>query len=52
LIPKVTCKARFVKPFIIGDEMKDLVIKRGQVETQIFIFYISFRRPMPLFIEQ
>ena len=27
---QVTCKARFVKPFIIGDEMKDVVVKRGQ----------------------
>lgn len=27
---KVTCKSRFVKPFIIGDPMKDLVVKCGQ----------------------
>ena len=29
-IYQVTCKARFVKPFIIGDAMKDIVVKRGQ----------------------
>lgn len=27
---QVTCKARFVKPFIIGEEMMDKVVKCGQ----------------------
>jgi hypothetical protein len=26
----VTCRSRFVKPFIVGDAMRDLVVKRGQ----------------------
>jgi len=27
----IICKSRFVKPYIIGDDLKPLVIKRGQV---------------------
>ena len=27
---QVSCKSRFVQPFLIGDEMKDLVVKRGK----------------------
>ena len=29
----ITCKSRFVKPFIVGDRMADLVVKRGQTLT-------------------
>lgn len=27
----VICKARFVKPFIIGEGLKNIVVKKGQV---------------------
>lgn len=27
---QVTCKSRFVKPFVIGDAMRDMVVKCGQ----------------------